>query len=94
MAKNNFYWKCEFENSNGETVLKTVYAKTTRQAFKYTYEMGVRIGMSPKYETLREATDEEVKEFKTNFENGVYIDEAKESISLMRLPRVRQKHLG
>ena len=41
MAKNNFYWKCEFENSNGETVLKTVYAKTTRQAFKYTYEMGV-----------------------------------------------------
>ena len=34
MAKNNFYWKCEFENSNGETVLKTVYAKTTRQAFK------------------------------------------------------------
>ena len=60
----NGYWKCEFENSNGETVLKTVYAKTTRQAFKYTYEMGVRIGMSPKYETLREATDEEVKEFK------------------------------
>ena len=39
-------------------------------------------------------TPEEVKEFKTNFENGVYIDEAKESISLMRLPRVRQKHLG
>jgi hypothetical protein len=26
--------------------------------------MGARIHMTPKYETLREATDEEVKEFK------------------------------
>ena len=26
--------------------------------------MGIRIGMPPKYETLREATDEEVKIFK------------------------------
>ena len=64
MAKNNFYWKCEFEGANGETIIKTIYAKTTRGAFKHTYEMGVRIDMSPKYETLREATDEEAKEFK------------------------------
>lgn len=71
MAKNNFYWKCEFENTNGETVLKTVYAKTTRQAFKYTYEMGVRIGMTPKYETLREATDEEVKKFKKEIKKRI-----------------------
>jgi hypothetical protein len=71
MSKNNFYWKCEFENANGETVTKTVYAKTTRQAFKYTYEMGVRICMSPKYETLREATDEEVKEFKKEIKKRV-----------------------
>lgn len=26
--------------------------------------MGVRIGMTPKYETLREVTNKEVKEFK------------------------------
>lgn len=58
------YWKCEFESSNGDTIPKTIYAKTSHGAFKHTYEMGIRIGMSPKYETLREATDEEVKEFK------------------------------
>ena len=60
----NFYWKCEFEGKDGKTELKTIYAKTTRSAFKHTYEMSVRIGMTPKYETLREATNEEVKEFK------------------------------
>lgn len=65
----NFYWKCEFESKDGKTELKTVYAKTTRQAFKYSYEMGVRIGMTPKFETLREATDEEVKEFKKLIKN-------------------------
>jgi hypothetical protein len=64
MNKRSFYWKCEFEDKNGKTIFKTVYAKTTRQAFKYAYEMGFRIGMTPKYETLREATEEEVKEFK------------------------------
>ena len=64
MTKNNFYWKCEFESSNGDTISKTIYAKTSHGAFKHTYEMGIRIGMPPKYETLREATDEEVKEFK------------------------------
>ena len=64
MKERNFYWKCEFEDKDGKTILKTVYAKTTRQAFKYAYEMGLRIGMTPKYDTLREATDEEVKEFK------------------------------
>jgi hypothetical protein len=58
------YWKCEFESSNGDTVSKTIYAKTSHGAFKHTYEMGIRIGMSPKYETLREATDKEVKIFK------------------------------
>lgn len=64
MNKRSFYWKCEFEDKDGNTIIKTVYAKTTRQTFKYAYEMGLRIGMTPKYETLREATSEEVKEFK------------------------------
>jgi hypothetical protein len=58
------YWKCEFEGKNGESVVKTIFARTTRGAFKHTFEMGVRIGLEPKYETLREATDEEIKEFK------------------------------
>lgn len=60
----NGYWKCEFEDKNGETVEKTIYAKTSHGAFEHTFEMGMRINMTPKYETLREATDEEAKEFK------------------------------
>ena len=60
----NRYWKCEFEGKNGETVEKTIYAKTSHGAFEHTFEMGMRINMTPKYETLREATDEEAKEFK------------------------------
>ena len=60
----NGYWKCQFENKNGEIIDKTIYAKTSHGAFEHTFEMGIRIGMTPKYETLREATDEEAKEFK------------------------------
>lgn len=60
----NGYWKCEFEGKNGETVEKTIYAKTSHGAFEHTFEMGMRINMTPKYETLRETTDEEAKEFK------------------------------
>lgn len=60
----NGYWKCEFEGKNGETVEKTIYAKTSHGAFEHTFEMGMRINMTPKYETLKEATDEEAKEFK------------------------------
>ena len=60
----NGYWKCEFEGKNGETAEKTIYAKTSHGAFEHTFEMGMRINMTPKYETLREATDEEAKEFK------------------------------
>ena len=60
----NGYWKCEFEGKNGETVEKTIYAKTSHGAFEHTFEMGMRINMTPKYETLREATYEEAKEFK------------------------------
>ena len=71
MAKNNFYWKCEFEGANGETIIKTIYAKTTHGAFKHSCEMGIRIGMSPKYETLRKTTDEEVKEFKKEIRERV-----------------------
>lgn len=64
MNRRNFYWKCEFEGKDGEVVLKTIYAKTTTQASKNTHEMGLRIGMIPRYNTLREATMDEVKEFK------------------------------
>ena len=58
------YWKCEFEGKKGERIVKTIYAKSHPGAFQHTFEMGIRIGLEPKYETLREATKEEEKEFK------------------------------
>jgi hypothetical protein len=64
MNRRSFYWKCEFEGKDGEVLLKTIYAKTTTQASQNTHEMGLRIGMTPRYNTLREATPEEVKDFK------------------------------
>ena len=67
----NGYWKCEFEGKNGETVEKTIYAKTSHGAFEHTFEMGMRINMTPKYETLREATDEEAKEVKKLIKEGI-----------------------
>ena len=36
----------------------------------------------------------EVLEFRENFENGVYVDEAKESISYVRAERERENNLG
>lgn len=36
----------------------------------------------------------EVEEFKYNFENGVYVDEAEESISYVRAERERKDNLG
>ena len=71
------YWKCEFEGKNGESVVKTIFARTTQGAFKHTFEMGVRIGLEPKYEMLREATDEEVKEFKKMIRKRVKENAAK-----------------
>ena len=64
MKGNKGYWQCEFEDKKGNSIWKMIFARSTQGAFKHTFEMGVRIGSEPKYETLREATSEEVKEFK------------------------------
>ena len=58
------YWYCEYEDNAGNTISKIIYAKTTPGAFKHGVEMGIRIGMEPKFETLRGATKEEVRQFK------------------------------
>ena len=60
------YWQCQFEDKEGNKVWKMIYAKTTPGAFKHSMEMGTRIGMEPLYETLRNATTKEVKEFIKN----------------------------
>ena len=64
MKGNKGYRQCEFEDKKGNPIWKMIFARSTQGAFKRTFEMGVRIGLEPKYETLREATDEEVKELK------------------------------
>ena len=63
------YWMCEFEGKDGSTIWKMIYAKSHPGAFQHTFEMGARIGMEPKYETLRNATKDEVREFKRNIKN-------------------------
>ena len=39
-------------------------------------------------------TDDEVEEFKRDFEKGVYVNEAEESLSFIRTSGMRQEHLG
>lgn len=63
------YWYCEFEDKEGNTTPKIVYAKSTPGAFQHSMEMGIRIGMEPKFESLRGATKEEVIAFKKMIKN-------------------------
>lgn len=63
-VKEGPYWYCEFEDGDGNITPKIIFAKTTPGAFKHSMEMGIRIGMEPKYETLRGATTQEIRTFK------------------------------
>jgi len=65
------YWYCEFEDKDGNVIQKIIFAKTTPGAFKHSMEMGVRIGMEPRYETLRGATKQEISAFKKMIKNRV-----------------------
>ena len=67
----NGYWKCEFKDRKGEVQLRTIYAKTTTSAFKHCFQVGIRLHLEPQYETLREATADEVKELKTMIKKRV-----------------------
>ena len=67
----NGYWKCEFKDRKGEVQLRTIYAKTTTSAFKHCFQVGIRLHLEPQYETLREATEDEVKELKTMIKKRV-----------------------
>ena len=63
------YWKCDFEGKDGTITSEMIWAKTTPGAFKHAYEKSIRLGMEPKYETLRNATKKEVIEFKKMIKN-------------------------
>ena len=69
----NGYWKCDFENKKGEVITKMIYAKTSSGASRHSLEMGLRIGMTPKYETLRGATKEEIREFKKKIKSKISV---------------------
>ena len=63
------YWVCEFEDSEGNTSSEMIYAKTTVGAFRHATEKAMRLGMEPKFETLRNATMPEIKEFQKMIKN-------------------------
>ena len=65
------YWKCEFEDKNGNTSWEMIYAKTTPGAFKHATEKAIKLGMEPKFETLRNATMPEIREFQKTMKNRV-----------------------
>ena len=67
----NGYWKCEFEGKNGKTVEKMIIADTTRQALQQAFESGRYFGIEPKYETLRHATEKEVRDLKKTIKKRV-----------------------
>ena len=77
------YWKCDFEDKDGNITSEMIWAKTTPGAFKHAYEKSVRIGMEPKYETLRNATNKEVLEFKKMIKNRTKKDNVMEEEDLI-----------
>ena len=62
----NWFWKCEFLDKEGKSVWKMLSASTTLGARKRAFETAFNSGgeLTPKYETIREATKKEVAEFK------------------------------
>ena len=64
--KINWFWKCDFVDKDGLIVSKMLSASTTLGATKRAFETAFNSGgeLTPKYETIRKATKEEVAEFK------------------------------
>ena len=62
--KINWFWKCDFIDNDGQTVSKMLSASTPLGAKKRAFEVGRNFGLDPQYETIRPATNKEIKEFK------------------------------
>ena len=60
----NGYWKCEFEDKEGNSIWKFIIADTLRQAKQQVFETSRHFGFIPKYETLISATEKEIRSFK------------------------------
>lgn len=60
----NGYWKCEFEDKDGNSVWKFIIADTLRQAKQQVFETSRYFGFTPKYDTLVSATEKEIRSFK------------------------------
>lgn len=58
------YWKCEFEDKDGSSVWKYIIADTPRQAKMQVFETSRFFGIKPKYETLTNTTEKEIRSFK------------------------------
>lgn len=64
MNKINWYWKCEFIDADGNSVWRMLAASTPLGAKKRAFEASRAFGLTPKYETIRHATQKEITEFK------------------------------
>lgn len=77
MDNKTTFWRCEFENLHGKTQWKTIEAKNYVHALKEALKIYKATSLIPKYETLREAKDEEVSTIcdmvKDNFKNSFKI---------------------
>lgn len=69
--KINWFWKCEFEDSDGNTEWKMLSASTTVGAKERAFELGRNLGLKPKYETITAASDSEIKALKKKIKEKV-----------------------
>jgi hypothetical protein len=71
MNKIQPFWSCDFEDKEGNIVARIISAKTTTQASEAAFQTGFRLGLKPKYDTIRRATDKEVHDFKKMIKDRV-----------------------
>lgn len=64
MNKINWFWMCEFADNEGNLQWKMISASTPLGAKKNAFEVGFKNGLTPKYDTIRVATDKEIREMK------------------------------
>lgn len=65
------FWICNFENSEGEVVSRIISAKTSTQADTMAFQTGLRLNLKPIYDSIRRATDKEVRDFKKMIKDRV-----------------------
>lgn len=72
MAKKiNWFWKCEFKDSEGNSEWRMLSASTSLGAKQRAFEVGMNNNLIPNYETIRVASNSEVRELKKKIKDRV-----------------------